>query len=151
MNKNLKTIILILVVGLYAILVVLTFRNNDTNVRYNETNGFYIDKSANDRIELQYDTVYVCDEWKQDSLILMYKIFDAKTNMHAADNIIKYGVSGYDNEEMLIACAERDKKYYHYILDSLQTAQNTILRDSRRFDNDISYIKITGAIIRKRT
>lgn len=151
MNNKLKFTIVFLAVALYTVFFVCVCKDKPTTVLYNEDEGFYISKLLDDKLEIQYDTVYVCDEWRQDSLILMYNIFDTKTNMHAADNVIRYGVHGYDNEELLIECAMRDKKYYQHILDSLQQRETEILKDPRRFDTDISYIKITGAIIRKRT
>lgn len=124
--------------------------NGKGRVLYKNTTGFYIDGAATDELQLHYDTMCVCDEWARDSLIVAKQLFDIKTNMHAAENVIRYGVSGYPNEEYYIEQAKRDSQIYQTQIDSLQKCLEKLHKDKRKTDNDISYIKITGAIIRKR-
>lgn len=138
---------------LFGIIVIVIFfsiikQKSPSMLYYDETEGFVIDTHCDDEITACYDTVFVLDEWKKDSVRIDSEIFEIKCNIASCTNVLNT-VHGFPNDEYLLGKVQYEKEEYTQKLDLLKKEKENLMKDDRRFDNSISYIKLTCIIIKK--
>lgn len=137
-------------IGIVAIVIFFSIINQKSPsiLYYDEVEGFVIDTHSEDEITACYDTTFVMDEWRKDSIRLDSEIFETKCNITSCTNVLNT-VHGFPNDEYLLEKVLYEKEEYKQNLDSLKKEKEELMKDERRFDNSISYIKLTCIIIKK--